>query len=42
MDLKQNIKDNLKMDTNPYPKYYTKGNCVVKCLSYDDIITLDI
>ena len=41
-DLKQNIKDNLKEDTNPYPKYYTKGRCVLKCVSYNDIITVDV
>jgi len=42
MDLLNNIKENLKMDTNPYPKYYTKYNCVVKCSSYDDIMTVDV
>ena len=42
MDLKQNIKDNLKEDTKPYPKYYTKGKCVLKCVSYNDIITVDV
>jgi len=41
-DLRNNIKETLKMDTNPYPKYYTKGNCVVKCVSYDDIMTVDV
>ena len=42
MDLLNNIKENLNMDTKPYPKYYTKGNCVVKCVSYDDIMTVDV
>ena len=42
MDLLNNIKENLNMDTRPYPKYYTKGNCVVKCVSYNDIMTVDV
>ena len=41
MDLKQNIKDNLDMDTKPYPKYYFKYNCIIKCVSYNEIITVD-
>lgn len=41
-DLKQNIQENLKEDTNPYPRYYTKYKCVLKCISYDEIICVDV
>lgn len=41
-DLKQNIKENLKEDTNPYPRYYTKYRIVVKCVSYDEIISVSV